>query len=389
MRIVYATPYYVPELKFGGPPRKIHSLAAGIAARGHSINVLTFASNGRRSIESRSVDNVSVQDLRWIGRKLKQVPLDRGTIRNAIGAADLVHAFGIYNLLSPMSARCARVAGIPFILEPLGMYPPRAGNQLGKRAYNRILTKSMVRHASAVIGASEAEAAELAEIADPEKIVYRRNGIDIESFEQLPNGDHLKKIWQISPGEQVILYIGRISPIKNLEQLILAFAEAKLPGARLVLVGPLTEPAYEKQLRQLIVSRQLNDRVTFAGPLYEGDRSAALEIADLFVLPSVNESFGNAAGEAVAANVPVLLTDTCGIASLIHERAGYAVPLGVAKIADGMRRMLNPGFRDQMTARRDEVKRELSWDEPIEQTIALYERIVAESRKSKVESRKA
>ena len=113
------------------------------------------------------------------------------------------------------------------------------------------------------------------------------------------------------------------------------------------------------------------------------DQKAALAIADVFVLPSLNENFGNAAGEAVAAGVPVLLTETCGIAPLIHKRAGYAVPLGVESLADGLRRMLDPSFRDEMTARREEVKRELSWDEPIAQQIALYERIVAQSRKGK------
>lgn len=108
--------------------------------------------------------------------------------------------------------------------------------------------------------------------------------------------------------------MGRISPIKNLEQLILAFAEAAMPEARLILAGPLAESKYEERLRQIIVAKGLGHKVILAGPLYDGNQHAALDAADLFVLPSLSESFGNAAGEAVLAGVPVLLTDTGGAA---------------------------------------------------------------------------
>ncbi len=108
----------------------------------------------------------------------------------------------------------------------------------------------------------------------------------------------------------------------------MAFAQANLPKARLVLVGPAEEGQYEARLRSLITGRAIAGRVLMPGPLYDDEQRAALASADLFVLPSLNESFGNAAAEAVAAGVPVLLTDTCGIAPLIHQRAGLAVPLG-------------------------------------------------------------
>jgi glycosyltransferase involved in cell wall biosynthesis len=116
--------------------------------------------------------------------------------------------------------------------------------------------------------------------------------------------------------------------------------------------------------------------VTFAGPLYEEEQRAALGLADLFVMPSLNESFGNAAGEAVAADVPVLLTNTCGIAQLIDQRAGLAVSLGVESLAQGLKEILDLAQRDALTSQREQVKRELSWDEPIRQTEELYERIL-------------
>ena len=59
-------------------------------------------------------------------------------------------------------------------------------------------------------------------------------------------------------------------------------------------------------------------------------------------MPSLIESYGNAVAEAVAAGFPVLLTDTCGIAPAIHERARLAVSLGVEKLAHGLRTLLDP-----------------------------------------------
>lgn len=376
MRVLFVTPYYVPDLKYGGPPRKIHALGKGLVAAGHSVHVLTFATKACRP-DSISIDGVAVRRLRWIGRGLKQLPVGFREIRRRVEEADVVECFGLYNMLSPIGASIATRRKAPFLVEPLGMYPPRAGNQLGKHAYNRFFTRQMVRDAAATVVASNNEVRDLEPIVPREKIFLRGNGIDVAQFARLPSGSALKRKLGIPEGERVVLYIGRLSPIKNLEQLIEAFGSANVTGAKLVLVGP-GEREYEHRLRAMVSDKKLAQRVVFAGPLYEEEQKAALAIADLFVLPSLNESFGNAAGEAVAANVPVLLTDTCGIASLIHGRAGYAVPLGVESIAEGIRLMLKPEFRDQRTARREEVKRELSWDKPVQQTIALYERIVRE-----------
>jgi len=280
--------------------------------------------------------------------------------------------------------RFARRSRRPVVLEPLGMYPPRARNRFAKRFYNTVLTRRMIRQSRAVVAASLGEIKDLQEIVPPDKLVFRPNGIDLERFKNLPPGDTLRIRWNLSSQERVVLFIGRISPIKNLEQLILAFAEAGLPKTQLLLVGPSSEEAYMRKLHSIVSERQLERRVTFAGPLYEEEQRAALGLADLFVMPSLNESFGNAAGEAVAADVPVLLTNTCGIAQLIDRRAGLAVSLGVESLAKGLKEMLDPAQRDALTSQREQVKRELSWDEPIRQTEEFYQRIIEE--KGKVEA---
>lgn len=389
MRLLFVTPFYFPENKFGGPPQKIHSLSRRLLARGDEVNVVTFHSEEPRGKGEARIDDVPVTYLPWSGRGLRQWPQRHDLLAKAVAKAEVVHCYGLYNLICPFAIREAIKQRKPVVIEPLGMYPPRARNQIAKRVYNISLTKWMVRRSQAVVAASESEAAELETIVDGSKIYCRRNGIDVASFAKLPSGQKLRERWGILPDEKVVLFIGRLSPIKNLQDLLTAFAcpEIRSPKseignsrARLILVGP-AEPEYEKTLRRQVAELNLGDKVVFAGPLYEDEQKAALDTADLFVLPSLNESFGNAAGEAVAADVPVLLTITCGIAPLIHRRAGLAVPLGIASLTEGIRQMLDEASSKELTARREEVKRELSWDEPIAQTIALYEKIIRNSKR--------
>ena len=237
----------------------------------------------------------------------------------------------------------------------------------------------MAKRASAVIATSPIEAEELARLQRLTPIIVRRNGLDFAEFQTLPSRNVMRERWHVGANEQLVMYVGRISEKKNLHVLIEAFARAELADARLVIAGPVSEPGYEERLRCQIAELRLASTVLIAGAVYDEEHRAALAAADLFVLPSLNENFGNAAAEAVAANVPVLLTETCGIAPIIHGRAGLAVSLGVESLADGLRQMLDPAMRDQMTARREEVKRDLSWDEPIAQTIALYEQVIREN----------
>jgi glycosyltransferase involved in cell wall biosynthesis len=379
VQILQVTARYYPELQFGGPPQKIHDLSRGLQKRGHSVWVVTLHSSERAAAQVDR-DGVRVGYLPWLGRNARQVPLGAGMLGAWVREADVVHCYGLYNLLCPMAARLALRAGRPFVLEPLGMYTPRARSLWAKRVYHRLFTSWMSRRAARVIAASPGEMEELADLVQPPRLFLRRNGIDLEPFQVLPPAGRFRAEHGILGGERVILYIGRISPIKNLGQLVEAFRNAALERTRLVLAGPALEPDYARELTGLIAKLGLGGRVLLTGPLYGEDKLAALAAADLFVLPSLSESYGNAAAEAVAAWVPVLLTDGCGIAPQIDGRAGMAVPVGVSSLARGMQTMMeDPVALARLTRQRGAVLGELSWDEPLAQTEELYRAVLREA----------
>lgn len=373
MRILQVTPVYYPELQFGGPPQKIHALSRGLAARGHQVQVVTLAHGQRSARHQTVVEGIPVQYLPWVGRKAWQAPVNWHPLIEAVRWAEIVHGYGLYNLLCPLAAWQAQRYSKPFVLEPQGMAVARAGNLPIKRLYHRSFTAYLLCCAAAVIATSPAEAAELGAMTPADRLIVRRNGIDLDHFRCLPQEDSFRSRYGIAGAAPLALFVGRISPIKNLEMLLRAFAQARIPGARLALVGPMLEPDYAAHLRAVCSELALGDAVVFTGPLYGADKLAALAAADLFVLPSLFESFGNAAAEAVAAGLPVLLTDTCGIAQQIHGRAGMSVPVDQTALALALRALLTDASqRARVTRHRNDVLAKLSWREPLDQMERVY-----------------
>src|SRR5690606_9478499 len=117
--------------------------------------------------------------------------------------------------------------------------------------------------------------------------------------------------------------VGRLAPEKNQMPLIDAVADLRAKGAdvHLMLVG---DGPLRSALQRRVEQRGISGAVTFTGAL--SDVRAALKTFDVFVLPSLSETFSNAALEAMAMQVPVILTRTGGAAEMIEPgREGYIV----------------------------------------------------------------
>jgi glycosyltransferase involved in cell wall biosynthesis len=121
-------------------------------------------------------------------------------------------------------------------------------------------------------------------------------------------------------GERLLLFLGRLHPKKGCDLLIEAFRRVA-PPQHLVFAGPNENPAFEAALRE----RAKGLRVTFTGPLYGDDKWAALAAAEVFALPSHQENFGMAVAEALAASVPVLVSQRVNIwREIVEDGAGLA-----------------------------------------------------------------
>jgi glycosyltransferase involved in cell wall biosynthesis len=260
------------------------------------------------------------------------------------------------------------------------MYRPIVRNVAAKRVYRSFLGKRVVSGARRVVATSEQEQKELIEEGVPaNRVVIRRNGIEIP--EHLPARGIFREQWHIARDAKVVLFLGRLVTKKSPEMLIEAFARwqssALRPTSRstavLVLAGPPESATYQERLKGLAKRFGVEDKVIFPGPLYDDAKWAAYLDADLFVLPSRNENFGNTVAEAIVCGIPVLVTDRCGIAPLVAGRAGELVPHDCQALASALGRLLDTaGLRDRLREGCAAVAASLQWDQPLDETEKLY-----------------
>jgi len=400
MRVLKVTQSYYPFLERGGPTVKVRAIARGLTQRGHLITVLTSdlgleqiadgtdaAVRGPWGWQSRrdSVETLYLQS--WAHyRSLTWNPGVFGFCRERLASFEIVHIYGLYDLLGPIVARACRRIGVPYVIEPMGMFRPIVRNIWLKKVYRTCLGGAMVRNARRVVVTSPQEQAELVEEDVPKaKIILRRNGIELP--EQLPALGVFRRRWCISEDVTVVLFLGRLVSKKSPELLLEAFARWKsLSGANrkaiLVLAGPDEGDGYREQLEVHAARLHLDKTTLFTGALYDDAKWSAFRDADLFVLSSQNENFGNTAAEAVACGTPVLVTDRCGVAPLVAGRAGIVVPHERDALATALADLLDNGkLRQRLKEGCAEVVRELDWAEPLAETEMLYANVVNETKR--------
>jgi glycosyltransferase involved in cell wall biosynthesis len=393
VRILKVVQAYYPFQEQGGPVVKVRALARGLIERGHRVTVLT----ADLGLSERSELDLKIERCEWgwrseqegveviylptLGhyRALTINPRVIRFCRTSLRGFDVVHFYGLYDLLGPVvSARCRRLA-IPYVIEPMGMYRPIDRAFRLKLLWHRAMGTVFWQNAAQIIATSEMEQEELlADAVPPDRLVVRYNGVDLGEPKPLPPRGTFRKKWNIPPHEPLILFLSRLIPRKGADLLIEAFARSCPESERLVIAGPEGEPGYRAYLEERARVFGVAARVIFTGPVYDGEKKAMLADADLFVLPSRYENFGNAPAEAMACGVPVIITSACGIRSLVEGRAGLVIAPETDALAESLQTLLHDKVlyaRFKEGCRR--VADELSWNQLTEKMEGYYVRAIA------------
>jgi len=392
MRILKVVQSYFPFQERGGPVFKVRALATGLAKRGHQVTVLTAdlgfgkgngfhveAERGRWGWTVRS-DGVEAIYLSTIGQ-YRAVTLNPGVFafcRGSICNYDVVHFYGLYDLLGPAASYFCKRQSVPYVIEPMGMYPPIVRSLRLKGMYLDLLGDRFIRGGRYLVATSEQEKQELISGGiDAARVEVRRNGIELPSRE--PEAGKFRRERGISSDAKVILFLGRLVSKKSPDLLIEAFVNwcgelAKGRDAVLVLAGPDEGDGFLAQLQSMADRRAIRGSVIFTGPLYDDAKWSAYRDADVFVLPSQNENFGNTAGEAAACGTPVIVTDRCGIATFVGA-AGEVIPHDSVALQRALGTMLqDPKLRENRRAGCRAFVESLSWEGPLDQTEEMYRR---------------
>ena len=381
LRILFAAPAHWPGVAFGGPIWVARELTEGLAAQGHRVDVVTTSLRSigeppaeRLRTRTSTQAGVDVHELatplryRWMGIT-PSLPL----VLRSLPRPDVVHVFGYRDAVTTLTAVWARLRSIPYVFEPLDMYVRRYRNVPVKRAFDRLLGEPVARGAALVIAVSELERAELIEAGlDPGRVVVRPNGFPAPHEER---GSALRDRLALGPEVPLILNVGRISFKKGLD--LLLEAVGGIPDVHLALVGPDDGDGTYSRLEAMRARPELAGRVHLLPPVDDRQPRELYGEADVFVLPSRNESFGMVAAEAAAAGTPVVLTDRCGVAALLGERAAVIVPPDAGRIREAIIRVLaDPALRARLAAGGREVAREVSWGSVVSEQERLYRRAI-------------
>jgi glycosyltransferase involved in cell wall biosynthesis len=362
MRILMVTARYYPLM--GGIEAHTHEVGRQLAARGHSVTVLTTDPTG----------NLAAREHRE-GVDVLRVPAwPKGSdyyfapgIADKIGSEpwDVIHVQGYHTLVAPLAMATAIRRKVPFVITfHSGGHSSRLRNSI--RPIQHALLQPLVRRANQLVAVSNFEA----------DFFSSRLRIARDRFAVIQNGSRLPV-----PGPhcsrdqgQLIVSVGRLERYKGHHRAILAFSELtrQMPQARLRIVG---EGPYEKPLRQLVRALNLEERVVVGG-IPPHDRQGMADMlgnARLVVLLSEYEAHPVAIIEALAIGCNVLVSDTSGLREIADKGLCASVPLGASsrEVARAMATELSRVRKVPEEALPD-------WNSCADQLLQVYARVIAD-----------
>jgi glycosyltransferase involved in cell wall biosynthesis len=288
---------------------------------------------------------------------------------------ELLHDHGVWLPENAAAMAAARRQNIALVAQPCGMLQTwslqqsRHKKALAWRLYQRRLLET----AAAVVVTSEDEAQDLRPRLSTEVEIVR-----------IPHGIDLPAPTPEVQRQRQALFLGRLHPKKQVDLLLRLWAELRPPGWQLLIAGE-GEPGYEQQLRALVAERGLQSQVRFLGLVSGEAKQRLLAESQLFLQPSLQENFGFAVAEALAAGLPALTCQGMPWSELRERDCGWWVPADPAAVGAALSLAL--ALPAERLAAMGERARQLAsgygWRATAEQSLALYRRIVgAQSAKS-------
>jgi glycosyltransferase involved in cell wall biosynthesis len=386
MRIVQVVPHYVPAYRFGGPLRVAHSLGKALVRAGHEVVVCTTNLAGRSVVldvpldQPVPVDGVTV--FYEPSRLLRYWGFSPGLARRLaaeIPSADLVLVHAHYQFANWVGARVARRCERPYVVFSHGsLHAAGLSHQRWlKHMYLALLERRNFRRALFIAFNAPEEQAH-SRYAQLGRVVP--SGIDPSDFDERPPNGYFADRHPELRGKVWFLFLGRLDvQQKGLDLLIPAFARLRReqPQLHLVLAGP-EEDGGEPFLRNLAHQLNVTNDITFTGMLTGVEKTAALQEADVFVLPSRYEGLSVALLEALYFGLPVLATNTVGLCGEIG-RVGAAVITSADTdgIYHGLTRLADDAARRAMRGRASRlILEKYTWDAIACQLLASVRELV-------------
>ena len=367
----------------GGPSFVIQAMTKGLAARGWDVHVATTDDNGPERLAvlfgcAVPKDSVTYWYFpRQTRFYLFSWPFFRWLARH-VADYDLVHIHTLFSFAVIPAAYWAHRYGVPYVVRPLGTlnrWGIRNRRRLVKRISLLLIDRHVLSGAAAVHYTSEQEREEAAEVVAVRRAEVIPNPVDFRLDRATILRESFESRHPELAGKKRILFLSRLDPKKGIDLLLAAFARLRIQLADVVLIlGGTGEEAFMRRLRELARDLGIEAGIVWTGFLEGDQKKAALAGADVFVLPSYSENFGIAAVEAMAAGLPVVVSDQVGIhREIAGAGAGLVVPCDIEKLANALLQLFGDApLRTEMARRGERLAESFSSARVSDRLIDLY-----------------
>ncbi len=311
-------------------------------------------------------------------------------------AYDLIH--GHYWLSGWTALELQNAWPVPFVqmFHTLGrLKDSAAGNGQPVEAPERAgVEAEIMRLADRIVAATPADRNQMVELygADPGKVAVVPPGVDLELFRPIPRAAARRYVGLREAEQRLLLFVGRLDPVKGLNVLFeaLCLLLRALPPDRqrsicLAVIGGDAESG--EALREEAVCLDevkqrygLQEMVAFLGSRSQETLPYYYSAADVCVMPSLYESFGLVALEAMACGTPVVASRVGGLPYVVRDgETGFLVPENdPAALAEKLRLVLTePGLEDQLSARARDTAQGYGWDRVARGNLDIYRQALA------------
>jgi D-inositol-3-phosphate glycosyltransferase len=252
--------------------------------------------------------------------------------------------------------------------------------------------KQVMAVANRIIAATPAEEKQLEEMYQVEKskITIISPGVETSRFYPI-NPDEAREAIELTCKKRILLFVGRIEPLKGLANLIQALSIIRGNGKCgrdcycLVVIGgdpdasKDTMSAEMYKVKKLCSELGLDDLVLFLGKRAQETLPYYYSAADMLIMPSYYESFGMVALEAMACGTPVVASQVGGLPYLVKDgKTGFVVPGGDPQaLVEPLNRLMNdPDLREKMGEQAVEHARKYSWELIANQIASVYKELL-------------
>ena len=382
LNVLHVTPSMSPA--WGGPTVAVSELTSELSRQGVGCEIVTTRGHrvGINQVPSSGVPIYSF-DTGFPARIWTAYSGELPRFLNDKAPSfDLIHIHEVWHYPGYVAFRAASKHKLPCVLTIHGELSEWGLRQkaLKKRIYRLILLDRMLRNVSALHAVTHSEKEQVVKLGYETPVVVAPNGIEPAQFDALPDPVGFIQRFPALKGKRVILFLGRLHPKKGLDILAQSFSTIarRFEDAVLLVVGPNKFGTREK-MESILGSEDLLGRTVFTGLLTGEDKLAAMNCADLFVLPSHSDVLGIAVLEAMAARLPVVITEGCEFPEVSEHGAGFVVEADEAPIVKAITMLLSDAdLRKRMGQQgRKLVTERYTWQATAATMANLYKTLVA------------